>query len=420
MSLVLDYQPRPAVTAPIETDPRSGGAVAVPMAGHDIVCFAKDFSDVPTSNHHVMLELARNNKVLWINSVATRAPNLTSGRDIKRIFRKLAGFFRGARRMGPNLWVYTPIVLPFPHSRFAQRFNRGLLRFMIGRLRRKLRMTNVQLWTFLPNVDVYVGALGERISVYYCVDEWSKFTYLNGANTAEAEQRLLRKVDLVFATAQSLVDARLPINPRTYLARHGVQREQFAAAMDARTRIPADIADLPKPILGFYGTIQDWIDQDLICHLAQRHPNWSIVMIGGIFTDVSKLKRFPNIHLLGRREHPQLPAYCKGFDVGIIPYVLHERILHVNPIKLREFLSAGLPVVSTAFPEAQLYPQFCDAVATPQQFDTAVVAALASDSPQLHRQRSEAMRGETWEKKVALLCRHVTDRLQSKNGGGTR
>jgi hypothetical protein len=143
-------------------------------------------------------------------------------------------------------------------------------------------------------------------------------------------------------------------------------------------------------------------------------------MIGGIFTDVSKLKRFPNIHLLGRREHPQLPAYCKGFDVGIIPYVLHERILHVNPIKLREFLSAGLPVVSTAFPEAQLYPQFCDAVATPQQFDAAVVAALAGDSPHLHRLRSEAMRGETWEKKVALLCRHVTDRLQSKNGGGTR
>lgn len=390
------------------------------MAGQSIVCFAKDFSDVFTSNHHVMLELARRNKVLWINSVATRAPKLSSGRDIKRIFRKLAGFFRGARQVRPNLWVYTPIVLPFPHSRFAQRFNRRLLRFMIGRLRRKLGMSDVQLWTFLPNVDDYVGALGERISVYYCVDEWAKFTYVDGARTAAAEQRLLRKVDLVFATAQSLVDARLPVNPRTYLARHGVQHEQFAQAMDARTIVPPDIADLPRPVIGFYGTIQDWIDQDLICHMARRHPEWSIVMIGGVFTDVSKLKQCSNIHLLGRREHAQLPAYCKGFDVGIIPYVLHERILHVNPIKLREFLSAGLPVVSTAFPEAKLYPQWCDTTTTPQQFTAAVEAALKHDSPHLHRLRSDAMRGEAWEHKVSLLCKYVTDILRQKQAGGAR
>ena len=247
---------------------------------------------------------------------------------------------------------------------------------MIGRLRRRLGMSDVQLWTFLPNVDDYIGTLGERISVYYCVDEWSKFTYVDGDRTAAAEQRLLRKVDLVFATAQSLVDARLPINPHTYLARHGVQREQFAQAMDSRTEVPADIADLPRPVIGFYGTIQDWIDQDLICHMARQHPEWSIVMIGGIFTDVSRLKQFPNIHLLGRREHAQLPAYCKGFEVGIIPYVLHERILHVNPIKLREYLSAGLPVVSTAFPEAQLYPQWCATTSTPRQFTAAVESSL--------------------------------------------
>jgi glycosyltransferase involved in cell wall biosynthesis len=388
------------------------------MSGQSIICFAKDFSDVFTSNHHVMLELARRNKVLWINSVATRAPNLASGRDLRRILRKLAGFFRGPQQVRPNLWVYTPIVLPFPHSKIAQRFNRQLLKFMISRLRRRLGMSDVQLWTFLPNVDDYVGALGERISVYYCVDEWSKFTYVDGARTAAAEQRLLRKVDLVFATAQSLVDARLPINPRTYLARHGVQREQFAQAMESCTSVPADIADLPSPVIGFYGTIQDWIDQDLICHMAQRHPEWSIVMIGGVFTDVSRLKQRPNIHLLGRREHAQLPAYCKGFDVGIIPYVLHERILHVNPIKLREYLSAGLPVVSTAFPEAQLYPQWCATTSTPAQFTAAVESALKHDSHDLRRQRSAAMRAETWEQKVSLLCKYVTDVLQTKQAAG--
>jgi hypothetical protein len=93
--------------------------------------------------------------------------------------------------------------------------------------------------------------------------------------------------------------------------------------------------------------------------------------------------------------------------VGIIPYVVNERILHVNPIKLREYLSAGLPVVSTAFPEVQLYPQFCDAVQTFEQFETAVEAALRTNTPWLRRRRSEAMAQETWEKKVAIVGQRV-------------
>jgi glycosyltransferase involved in cell wall biosynthesis len=387
---------------------------AMALTGQNIICFAKDWSETPTSNNHVMAQLAKTNKVLWLNSISTRTPNLASARDIRKIIKKLAGFLRGTTHIQDNLWVYTPIVLPLPHSRVAAILNRQILKFMLWRIRRQLKMRDFQLWSFLPNVASYVGELGETLVVYYCTDEWSKFTYVDGAKTAEAERRLLKSADIVFATAQSLVEDRLPLNPETHLARHGVDHALFSGALEDRAVVPADLASVPKPVLGFYGTIQDWIDFDLLCFLASRHPDWSIVMLGSALVDVSRLKEFPNIYFLGRKEHSQLPAYCKGFDVGIIPYVVNERIRHVNPIKLREYLSAGLPVVSTAFPEVEQYPEFCVAAKTFEEFEAAVEVALRNDSPGLKRRRSDAMRAETWEKRVAKLGEQLMRVQQQK------
>jgi glycosyltransferase involved in cell wall biosynthesis len=377
------------------------------VTGESIICFAKDWDEDPTSNNHVMAELARRNRVLWLNSISTRAPNLSSGRDLRKIARKLAAFAKGPRRVQDNLWVYTPIVLPLPHSRIAKRANGYILRFALWLLRRKLGMGDFQVWTFLPNVAEYIGTLGESISVYYCVDEWAKFNYVDGARTAEAERHLLAKADVVFAVAESLVNNRRPLNPETHLARHGVDHALFAKALDDSTTIPPDLAAIPGPILGFYGTLQDWVDLDLITHLAQRHPEWSIVLIGKPMIELSRLKGFSNIHVLGRKPHADLPAYCKGFSVGIIPYVLNERLLHVNPIKLREYLSAGLPVVSVDLPEVGPYGGLCAIAKDYDSFERAVAAALANDSPRRRRERSEAMRGETWEARVADVAAHV-------------
>jgi glycosyltransferase involved in cell wall biosynthesis len=389
----------------------------VAAGGENIICFAKDWDEDPTSNNHVMVELARRgDRVLWLNSISTRTPNLASGRDLKKIFRKLASFTRGARRVHENLWVYTPVVLPLPHSRWARAVNRLILRTSLRLLRRKLGMDQFQLWTFLPNAADYVGTLGESVSVYYCVDEWAKFNYVDGARTAAAERELVGRVDAVFAVAQSLVDNRRPINPETHLARHGVDHDLFARALDDSTQIPADLAAIKGPVIGFYGTLQDWVDLDLVCHLARRHPEWSIVLIGKPMADLSRLREFTNVHVLGRKPHEQLPAYCKGFAVGVIPYVVDDRILHVNPIKLREYLSAGLPVVSVALPEVAPYADLCATAKTYDEFERGVEEALRNDSPQRRRQRSEAMRSETWAARVEAVCQHVARVKRAKGG----
>jgi glycosyltransferase involved in cell wall biosynthesis len=380
-----------------------------PVKRQNIICFGKDWNEDPTSNHHVMQELAKSHRVLWLNSVGTRTPKLSSKRDLGKIVRKVRQFSQGPINVENDLWIYTPLVLPFPHSPAAQRLNRQILRATLRALRLRLGMKEFQLWSFLPNVGEYAGTLGESLVVYYCTDEWSMFSYIDEGRMAAAEEKLLRRTDVIFAVNDALVESKRSHNPQTFLAPHGVDHALFATALDPALPLPADVAGLKRPILGFYGTIQDWVDLDLIAYLAERHPEWSIVLLGGVHVDTAAVTRFPNVHLLGRKAKAELPAYCKAFDVALIPYVISERMKYVNPIKLREYLCAGCPVVSTAVPEVERYPEWAWVAGDKAEFERGVVAALAADSPARRRASSEAMRSETWEARVAQIAERVAE-----------
>jgi glycosyltransferase involved in cell wall biosynthesis len=379
-----------------------------------IVAFAKDWHEDPTSNHHVLRELARTRRVLWLNSIATRTPKLGSGRDLGKIRRKLVEFARGAVRVENDLWVATPLALPLPHSATARAINRRVLRVTIRALRAQLGIGRFHLWTFLPNVADYIGTLGEELAVYYCVDEWSMFGYLNREQTAAAERALLTKVDAVFAINRALADAKRAHNPRTFESPHGVDHAAFARALAPTTHVPDELAALPRPRLGFYGTLRDWVDLDLLAHIARARPRWTIVLVGQQLCDVSAVRGLPNVHLLGQKPHGELPAYCKGFDVGIIPYRDVERMRYVNPLKLREYLSAGLPVVSTPVSEVARYAHLGARVAAnANDFVAAVERALAEDSPAARASRSAAMQHETWSARVAEVA-HTIDELAER------
>ena len=379
-----------------------------------IVAFAKDWHEDPTSNHHVLRELARTRRVLWLNSIATRKPQLGSARDLGKIRRKLGEFARGAVRVENDLWVATPLALPFPRSSAARAVNRQVLRGTIGALRMQLGIREFELWTFLPNVADYVGTLGEQLAVYYCVDEWSLFSYLDREQTASAERELLGKVDAVFAINDALAEAKRKVNPRTFVSPHGVDHALFARALDPATEVPADLAALPEPRLGFYGTIRDWVDLDLLAAVARARPQWSIALIGQQLGDVSAIAGLPNVHLLGQKRHDELPAYCKGMSVGLIPYRIDERMMYVNPLKLREYLSAGLPVVSTAVPEVLRYPELARIASTPTELVAMVELALAEDSPARRRARSAAMTSETWSARVADVVSKLDELRHSR------
>jgi glycosyltransferase involved in cell wall biosynthesis len=384
------------------------GAVPTP-----IIAFAKDWHEDPTSNHHVLRELAKTRRVLWLNSIATRAPVMKSSRDLGKIRRKLREFAKGPVNVENDLWVMTPLALPLPHVPAARAVNREVLRATIKTLRLRLGIRRFQLWTFLPTTADYVGALGEDVAIYYCVDEWSMFRYLNREQTVAAERALLAKVDAVFAINGALADAKRVFNPNTFVVPHGVDHALFSRAVGPMTVVPADLEVIPHPRIGFYGTLRDWVDFDLLAHVARVRPDWHLILLGQQLDDLSRIRGIANIHLLGQRPHDTLPAYCKGFDVGMIPYRIDERMTFVNPLKLREYLSAGLPVVSTPVPEVARFPQ-AHVASTPDDFVAAIERALAETAPEARQARSAAMQTETWAARVSQVARTVDAMTERK------
>jgi len=382
------------------------------MSSENIICFAKDWDEDPTSCNHVMKALSADNRVLWLNSICARRPNFGSGRDLRKIGRKLIAFLRGPTEVARNLWVYTPLVLPFPYTDAATAVNRWILRATVRLLRLRLRMRDFQLWTFLPTTAAYVGVMGESVSVYYCTDEWSGFEHLGGEPVAAMEQALCEKVDVVLTTSVPLRERKAAFNAETHLASHGVDHAHFATALDASTPVASELQYLPRPVIGFFGLIESWIDIALLARLAGRRPDWSIVLIGRAVADVTPLQAYPNVYLLGRRPYRELPSYAKGFDVAVCPFVVNELTRCINPIKLREYLSAGLPVVATGIPEAASFSASCRLVDGPAAFVAACEDALRDDNPDERRRRSDAMRHETWARK-ADECLQIALRVRA-------
>jgi glycosyltransferase involved in cell wall biosynthesis len=389
-----------APTAPALADPPPA------LEGASIICFAHDWGGDPTSKTHIMRILARKNRVLWVNSIAMRRP-AASGRDLRRILDKLGKSLRGCREVEPNLFVANPLVVPLPGWAVADRVNAGLLAATLRRLCRRHRLENPILWSFLPNVGRLLGRLDERLVIYHCVDEYSAFSGVARDSIARMERDLVRRADLVLTSSERLCAERIALNPNTRFVSHGVDVGHFGRALDPRIEAPAELRALPRPVIGFFGLLADWVDLDLVRALALARPEWSFVLVGKQATGVGVLRGLPNVHLIGQKPYELLPAYCRGFDVGIIPFRTNELTIRANPLKLREYLAAGLPVVSTPLPEVARYRSLVHLAEGMTGFLDAITTALGERSPALDRARAMAMESESWEARVTEIERHI-------------
>ncbi|RLB66809.1 MAG: glycosyltransferase family 1 protein, partial [Deltaproteobacteria bacterium] len=326
------------------------------LKGKTIICFASNYDAPPTSKHHIMHLLAEHNVVLWVNYHASRTPTASSS-DLRYMADKLKQVASGLKNPRPNIYVLTPLVIPLPGHQWARWLNRHLLINQVRFSLRKISKGPVQLWSFTPDIAYVVGRLNEEKVVYYCVDDHAAFTGYDKDQVLRDEEELCRCSDLVITTAMALQKAKEPWNPNTLLVPHGVDFAHFNRALHEEFPCPPELQDIPKPRLGFFGLIRDWVDVDLLAQVAKKHSDWHFVLIGDADSsvDLNRYRTMPNMHFLGRKEYTDLPAYCQYFDVGLIPFKVNELTYAVNPIKLREYLSAGLPVVSTPMPEVQLY-----------------------------------------------------------------
>jgi len=377
------------------------------MEGQDIILFSNDWGGDPLSKHQIALRLSKKNRILWVNSMGNRNPTV-SAHDLRRAVKKVWQFVRGCQPVAPNIFRFCPLVLPFHANRAARWFNRRLLSAGLRRTCRTLGFRDPVTLTFVPNSVDVVGSLGERSIIYYCVDEYSQFTGADRDAVLEMEQRLMQKADLVIVSASRLFEAKRAANPNTTLITHGVDVDHFRAACSEKTAVPEDAAQLAGPVIGFYGLIEDWVDLEVIRHMATARPAWSFLMIGEVKTDTAAVRNLPNVHFTGRRPYQSLPGYCKKFDIAVLPFVVKELTLAANPLKLREYLAAGLPVVATPLPEVQKLGDLIHAATTPQEFlaqcDALVASGRLGPDPAISRN----MDAESWDGKVELLTQFIS------------
>ena len=372
------------------------------LRGRDIVCFSHDWSGDPLSKTHLMRILSRDNRVLWVNSIPNRTPT-ASKKDLSRIFFKLRSFGEPIKEVEPNIFVMSPLAIPSYSSSSVRRFNQRLLLSQVRSAMGKLRFESPINFVFNPAAGLLARKLGEKELIYYCVDEYTAFT---GASKGlkKIEEDLFRDADVVVVSAMKLLESKRRLNPHTFLIRHGTDWHHFHNALNGRVSVPSEISDLPKPVIGFHGLLADWVDYELIRKIALRFAHGSVVLIGGMAVDAEEkikvLAGLSNVYILGRKPYSDLPGYCKGFDVAINPFVVNDLTLAANPLKVREYLAAGLVTVSTDLPEVRVL-RFCRVAASHGDFLEELKTALEDDVPR--QLVSDSVKRESWEARVEEL-----------------
>lgn len=367
----------------------------------DMVVFGEDWGRHPSSTQHLIKRLAGEAQIIWVNSLGLRRPRLTLA-DMDRMRVKALSFMGEKRPAGrdisggsPFTAIIDPRTIPWPGSHLAGRFNRASLRRQIRPVMAAAKMARPILWTSLPTALPIVGSLNEHALVYYAGDDFGALAGVEHGPVLAMEERLAGKADLIIAASPQIA-GRFSAEKTRVLA-HGVDYVQFAGPVPRAADMPAG-----RPIAGFYGSISTWIDTEAIAKAAAALPGWDFVLIGRIDADVSALAHHPNVRFLGPRPHGQLASYSQHWEVSLLPFKRSRQIDASNPLKLREYLAAGRPVLASYdFPAAV---SFGDAVLIAGQGEApsdAILRAHADNRPKSLRQ--SFVLKESWDSRAATL-----------------
>jgi glycosyltransferase involved in cell wall biosynthesis len=378
------------------------------LRGREIVCvgFAEWSSELPTNQHHLMSRLAETNRVLFIESLGLRRPQLAT-RDARRLVRRLIDGIRGPRREG-DITVVSPIGLPAHGYRILRALNRFLLRRQVSRSVARLGFKQPILWAYVPHAEALIQALDPSLVVYHCVDDLAAQKGVHAVSFREAEQRFVRRADLVLASALSLVARLRQLSEHVVYAPNVADVDFFATAMDAG---PIDdvLARLPPPRIVFTGAIvATKVDMEWLVTLARLRPTWSFALVGPVGfgdpqTDVSAARSVPNIHFLGPRPYRVLPDVLRGADAALIPYALNELTASVFPMKVYEYIAAGLPVVATPLPALRGVAGVTFA-ADPNAAAGQLTRLMSENSSEQRLVRSATAAGHSWADRLGEIA----------------
>jgi UDP-galactopyranose mutase len=288
-------------------------------------------------------------------------------------------------------------------------------------LRTMLREEGVReyvLWYYTPLALRFTSGLSPAAVVYDCMDELSAFKGASPELPAR-ERQLMAQADLVFTGGESLYQAKRGLHPSVHAFPSSVDVRHFARARSlARESEPPDQRRLPWPRLGFFGVIDERLDQELVASVAKARPEWQLVLVGPVVkVDPGALPKAPNIHYLGPKSYDELPSYLAGWDVALLPFARNESTRFISPTKTPEYLAAGCPVVST--PITDVIRPYGEKGAvhiadSPERFVEEIALALATDKadPAWHRAVADLLKDKSWDRTWEAMDRLLAGRLR--------
>ncbi len=352
-----------------------------------IIVFGDDWGRYPTTLQHVMRELIKYNKLVWIGSLGLRKPKFNIA-DIKRIFEKLKNMFvkKENKDKDDNITIIHPFIIPFHNIGLARLLNKRTLINKINKVVSSYGNNKPLLITSQPIVGDIVKELDLSSAHYFCLDDYSQFEGALKIIT-ELEKDLLNVVDTSFSVSDTLVKTRIPKNGETYFLPQGVNVNHFLF----------NEKELNKtPVIGFFGLLSEWVDLNLIVECAKAYPNYKFLIIGRYSVDISILNGIPNLEFVGEVAYNQLPKVASVFDVGIIPFVINDLTIACNPLKLLEYFSMGIPVVSTNLPEVSKFGDTVFVAKSREEFIELIDNAVKDYSVKKNKIRREVAERYSW------------------------
>lgn len=366
---------------------------------HDLIVFGEDFGGLPSSTQHLVSRLADSRKVVWVNSIGLRQPKLSFG-DAKRAAYKLMGKSKAHYQPmakandNPNITIVNLKTIPAPASNFACSLAK---KWMLSQLLPIIEQQQLQspiLWSSLPTAADLCGELNEAAVVYYCGDDFESLAGVDHHTVRNHEKKLVEKADLIFA-ASSNIKTKFPAQ-KTELLPHGVDVELFAT--------PAPRAhDLPngdRPIAGFYGSLSEWLDYELVRELTAKMTDWDFVFIGPNEKNQLQLPKTDNLFYLGAKPHHLLPQYSQHWNVSLLPFKHNSQIEACSPLKLMEYLAANRPIVTTDFPALAPYKNHVQ-VANSAELMEQAIRQVQNDTPNTRPLVGQ----DSWDKRSEFVDR---------------
>lgn len=368
------------------------------------------------SDFQLMLRVAERRPVLFVNSIGMRMP--APGRTpqfARRILRKaksVARFVKQPLADLPNFHVLTPVILPFYGFKSMRAVNARLVRQQVGMVARWLGINPAEAVIFvtIPTAADVVREWPRRSLVANRSDLHSAFEETDQALIRDFEAELVAVSDVSIYTSHSLMRNESAIaGERAVFLDHGVDYDRFAAATG---RPHPDLADIPRPIIGFFGGIDDYVvDLELLKKVAEDLPDCSLVLIGDATCPIDHIVSKPNVHWFGFRPYEEIPSFGAGFDVALMPWLRNEWIEQCNPIKMKEYLAIGLPVVSTDFPEVHFYSEAIAIASDHDRFIELIREALDGKAVGSLKTRKARVEGSTWDRKAEELIALAEGRI---------